>query len=403
MLFGEMIAVALQSLRANLFRAILAMLGIIIGVASVIAMVAIGSGARQAVDEQIESLGASLLTIRTSQAMSHGIAQGDKSKLKMRDAEALSADATTLTGVVPELTTMTQAKIGDRNQSLRVVGSTPNFTDVSNYRLQTGRLLTASDGAAKRTVALLGGSVPAKFEMDPADIVGQTVYLKGIAFQVVGVLYEKGQQGFRNPDEQIWIPLDTARYRVAGTDTLDSIGAMVAKGTPVEQAITDIERVMRREHRILPGEDNDFNIADPRQFMEIRETTARIFSVLIAGIASIILIVGGIGIMNIMLVTVTERTREIGIRKALGATRRNILTQFLVESLVMCLMGGALGVLAGTGIGALIGRVAHWNTHISLLAVTLAFAFSAGIGLLFGLLPARKAAALDPIEALRYE
>jgi putative ABC transport system permease protein len=403
MLFGEMIAVALQSVRANMFRAILAMLGIIIGVASVIAMMAIGSGARQAVDEQIESLGASVLTIRSGNAMMRGIAQGEKSTLKLRDSDALAADAGTLTSVVPELTTMAQAKVGDRNQSLRVVGSTPNFAEVGGYKLQTGRLLAASDGAAKRTVALLGGGVPAKFEMAASDLLGQTIYLKGIAFTVVGVLEEKGQQGFRNPDEQIWIPIDTARYRVVGADSLDSIAARMVKGLPVEQGIADIERVLRREHKILPGEDNDFSIADPRQFMEIRETTAKIFSFLISGIASIILVVGGIGIMNIMLVTVTERTREIGIRKALGATRRNILTQFLIESLVMCLIGGALGVLAGTGIGQLIGRIAHWNTHMSPLAIALAFGFSAAIGLVFGLLPARKAAALDPIEALRYE
>ena len=178
---------------------------------------------------------------------------------------------------------------------------------------------------------------------------------------------------------------------MVGTDTLDSISAMVAKGLPVEVAIADIERVLRREHKILPGEDNDFNIGDPRQFMQIRETTAKIFQYLITGVASIILVVGGIGIMNIMLVTVTERTREIGIRKALGATRQNILTQFLIESLVMCLIGGGLGVLVGTGIGTLIGRVAHWNTYISPFAVIMAFAFSAAIGLVFGLLQIGRA------------
>ena len=403
MLFREMFAVALQSVRANLFRAVLTMLGIIIGVASVITMVAIGSGARQAVDEQIEALGASVLTVRSGQPFARGIAQGAASTLKIRDAEALSAESTVLSGVVPELTTMTQAKIGNRNQNLRIVGSTPNFASVSAYQLQTGRLLFASDDAVKRTVALLGGAVPAKFEMDAEGIIGQTIYLKGIAFQVIGVLKEKGQQGFRNPDEQIWIPLNTARFRIIGTDRLDSIAARVPQGVPVERAITDIERILRREHKILPGEDNDFNIGDPRQFFDMRQAAAKIFAYLLASIASISLIVGGIGIMNIMLVTVTERTREIGIRKALGATRRNILIQFLVEALVLCLIGGAIGILLGTGIAAVIGKIAGWNTSISVTSVALAFAFSATVGLVFGMLPARKAARLDPIAALRYE
>jgi putative ABC transport system permease protein len=220
---------------------------------------------------------------------------------------------------------------------------------------------------------------------------------------VVAVLEEKGSSGFRNVDEQIWIPLGTAQYRIFGTDRLDVISAKLAPGSTVERAMVDVERVLRREHQIAPGKDNDFTVSDPRQFLNFQEAAAGIFSSLLAGIASISLIVGGIGIMNIMLVTVTERTREIGVRKALGATRMNILSQFIVESLVLCLLGGAVGVTLGSGVAALLTSVLGWQVRVSFTAVMMALGFSAAVGLFFGIWPARKASRLDPIEALRYE
>jgi putative ABC transport system permease protein len=305
--------------------------------------------------------------------------------------------------VVPEIAGQLQIKLGSRNENLRVAGVSANFAAIQGYQLDTGRLMTQADDAARRPVAVLGASVPGKLGSTADAIVGQTVYIKGIAFQVVGVLAEKGASGFRNVDEQVWIPFYTGQYRVFGTDQLDSISAQMAAGVPVERAIVDIERVMRREHQILPGKDNDFSIADPRQFFNVREAAANIFAILLAGIASISLVVGGIGIMNIMLVTVTERTREIGIRKALGASRWNILLQFVVEAMVLCLLGGAVGVLLGSGVALLLAKTVGWNTQVSPLAVLLAFGFSAAVGLFFGIWPARKAARLDPIEALRYE
>jgi putative ABC transport system permease protein len=403
MLLNEMLVVALQSVRANLFRAILTMLGIIIGVASVIAMVAIGSGARAAVDQQIEALGASVLSVRPGTFMHMGVARGSD-KLSIDDAEALARDAgEALDAVVPEMAQQLQVKLGSRNESLRILGTTPEFAAVGDYKLQHGRLFSRADDAAKRPVAVVGSAVPAKLGMEAPALVGQTVYIRGIAFNVAGVLEEKGATGFRNVDEQIWIPLATARYRIFGTATLDSISARVRPGVAVERATVEIERIMRREHQLAPGRDNDFSISDPRQFFNVREAAANIFAILLASIASISLIVGGIGIMNIMLVSVTERTREIGIRKALGATRFNILLQFVIEAMVLCMLGGMVGIALGSGIALLLAKLLGWQTAVSPAAILMAFGFSAGVGLFFGIWPARKASRLDPIEALRYE
>ena len=402
MLFVEMILVALQSVRANLFRAFLTMLGIIIGVASVITMIAIGSGAKAAVDQQIDQLGASVLSVRAGSFMRMGVAQSG-AVLTIKDAEAITTGAASVIGVVPEIAGQLQIKLGNRNENLRVAGVTANFPGIQGYTIGSGRSFTNADDASRRAVAVIGASVAAKLGSSGDAIVGQTIYIKGIAFEVLGVFAEKGSSGFRNVDEQVWVPFYTARYRVFGTEQLDSVSAQMAPGSTVERSIVEIEQVLRREHQIQPGKDNDFSISDPRQFFNVREAAANIFAILLAGIASISLVVGGIGIMNIMLVSVTERTREIGIRKALGASRRNILLQFVVEAMVLCMLGGAGGIALGAGITTLIARFAGWNMAISPTAVALAFCFSAAVGLFFGIWPARKAAGLDPIEALRYE
>jgi putative ABC transport system permease protein len=402
MLFGEMIAIALQSIRANLFRGFLTMLGIIIGVGSVITMVALGSGAQRAVDEQIDSLGASILSIRSSGIFSHGVSRGGTT-LTIVDAEALSQRLEMVTDIVPEVSRQIQLKLGNKNRNLRVVGTRSNFADVHRYELENGRMFTMSDDSSKHRVAILGNGVPGKLDATAQAMIGQNLYIQGIAFEVIGIFKEKGRTGWRNVDEQVWIPLDTAHSRVFGTRDLDLISARIIPGLPVEQALVEIERVLRHEHQISPGANNDFSIGDPRQFFNIRQAATDVFAYLLASIASISLIVGGIGIMNIMLVTVTERTREIGIRKALGATRFNILMQFLVEAMVLCLIGGGVGVALGAGIASVMTRMIGWQTVVSPTAIGIAFLFSAGIGLFFGIWPASKAARLDPIEALRYE
>lgn len=403
MLMTEMIAVALQSILANLFRGFLTMLGIIIGVASVITMVALGSGAQQAVDEQIDSLGASVLSIRTG-SKKHGGISNESNNLTIDDAEALRRDALTIDAIVPEMSRGMQVKYANQNEKLRIVGTTPNFTEINNYALFEGRMFTETDESAKRRVAVIGARVPGKLIDGLQSLLGRSIYINGIAFEVIGMFEEKGStRSWRNPDEQIWIPLQTARYRVFGTENLEGISARVRRGVSEEEAIIDIERIMRREHQIMPGARNDFGIGDPQEFQNIRAEATNIFAYLLASIASVSLFVGGIGIMNIMLVTVTERTREIGIRKALGATRVNILVQFMVEAMVLCLLGGTLGILLGVGVATLLANLLGWSTPVSLQTIAIAFAFSAGVGLFFGIWPARKAAIMDPIEALRYE
>jgi putative ABC transport system permease protein len=334
--------------------------------------------------------------------MRHGVGSSQIT-LNIDDAQALASDASMISAIVPEVSRQLQTKYLNKNQNIRIVGIPPNFADVHNYAIHYGKIFTQADSAAKRRVAVLGHGVPKKLETTAEKIFGKDIYINNTSFEVVGILEEKGSAGFRNTDEQIWIPLTTAQFRVFGTKELDVISAQVARGVAVERAIVDIERILRREHRILPGAKNTFSIGDPRQFFNVRQAATQIFAYLLASIASISLIVGGIGIMNIMLVTVTERTREIGIRKALGATRFNILMQFLIEAMVLCLIGGLVGVLLGVGISYAMNEIIGWQTFVSPLAIGIAFAFSAGIGLFFGIWPASKAAKLDPIEALRYE
>jgi putative ABC transport system permease protein len=401
-LLGELIVVALESVRANLMRSLLTMLGIIIGVGSVITMLAVGAGAQGAVDRQIEQLGAGLLTIRAGQSFQMGVAKAVET-LTTDDVEALLRDSTTIGAVVPERSGMEQVKLGNQNRNLRIVGTTANFPEVQDYHLEAGQVFGAGDDSAKRAVAVLGAKVPAMFDETPESIVGKTIYVRGLAFDVIGVFVEKGTTGFRNVDEQVWLPLDTARFRLFGTKSLDLISAKPVQGASMQRAVVDIERILRREHRLRPGQDNDFTIQDPRQFLDFQQAAANIFAYLLASIASVSLVVGGIGIMNIMLVTVTERTREIGIRMALGATRFNIMVQFMIEAMLICLLGGTLGVLLGLGVSKLLTSFAGWQATVSATAIARAFGFSALVGLFFGLWPARKAARMDPIAALRYE
>ncbi len=402
MLLGETLRIALQSIRGNLFRAALTMLGIVIGVGAVITMVALGTGAQRAIDEQMQALGGDILSIGRANRFSRGIAR-DEGTLTTDDAAALAKGSDLFDGVVPEINSRFQVKHGNRNLNLSVIGTTPNYLDVHGFTMALGSMFTRADDAGRRRVAVLGSEIPGMLDTDAAGLIGRTIQIRSIGFEVIGVLESKGSSGWRNPDDDVWIPLKTAQFRVTGDDAVESISVRVRDGAPIEQAMVDVERVLRREHGILPGKDNDFSIMNRKQFLDSRQQATEVFTYLLAGIAGVSLVVGGIGIMNIMLVTVTERTREIGIRKALGATRANILLQFLVESMMLCLIGGVLGLLLGAGAAYLANQLAGWQTVVTTASVLTAFAFSAAVGLTFGIWPAQRAARLDPIDALRYE
>jgi putative ABC transport system permease protein len=402
MVIFEIIRVALQSILANLFRSMLTMLGIIIGVAAVITMVAVGSGAQRAINEQIESLGANILNISSARSFRGGISRNQMT-LTVNDAQTLKDESRYIMALVPEIDGREQVKYKNKNINISIIGTTPDFAPVQGFKIKYGRMFTLSDDQAKRRVAVLGADIPGELEANPHELIGSVITIKNQPFEILGIFEEKGSVGYRNPDDDIWIPLQTAQFRVQGTDRLETISAQISEKVSLEKAIVEIERLLRREHKILPGKDNDFTITDSRIFLNTAQEATRIFTFLLAAIASVSLIVGGIGIMNIMLVSVTERTKEIGIRSALGATRTNILFQFLVESMALCLLGGIAGIGVGYFASSMLNELAGWQTYVSPSSIVVAFTFSAIVGLLFGLLPARRAAHLDPIDALRYE
>ena len=406
MLFGEIISVALGALRANKLRSLLTMLGIVIGVAAVIAMVALGTGAQTAVKERIASLGTTLLTITPGQQRGMGIVIADQNtKLTMDDAKAIESRAENVTAVQPEMNRNLQITWQNKNASASVVGASANYLEVRKYKLMVGRMFTTNEDDAKQRVAVVGPAVATNMGLEAPDaLLGENIRIRGIQFLVIGVLESKGQASpFGNPDEQILIPINTARFRLLGTDRLRSISALAVSEDKIPDAMADIQKALRREHRLRPNQPDDFQMRSQADFLNTLGETTQVFTYLLSGIAAVSLLVGGIGIMNIMLVSVTERTREIGIRKALGATRWNILLQFLIEAIVLCCVGGLIGIVVGSGGATAMSRAFAWNVRISPGAIILAFAFSAAVGVIFGVWPARRAATMDPILALRYE
>ena len=404
--FGEIIAVALDALRVNKLRSILTMLGIIIGVAAVIAMLALGTGAQQAVNQRISSLGTTLLTVIPGQVFTGGVAsQADRAPLKTADAVALAERGQGFAGVEPEMGRQLQVVYKNANASTQVIGTTPNYLDVRRFTLSGGRMFTQGEDDGRKRVAVLGATVLRNLNLEsPDQIIGQQVQVGGNQFEVIGTLASKGgATGFNDPDDQILIPLGTGRFRVFGNDNLRSINVLAPSEDAIPQTMAEIQRVLRREHRLAAGRPDDFQIRSQADFLNTLGETTQVFTYLLAGIAAVSLLVGGIGIMNIMLVSVTERTREVGIRKALGATRTTVLTQFLIEAIVLCLLGGLIGVALGIGIAYTLKAVLQWSTSVSLASVILSFVFSAVVGVVFGVWPARRAASLDPIQALLYE
>ena len=407
MLFGETLEVAMAALRANKLRSFLTMLGIVIGVAAVIAMVALGRGAQQSVKERIASLGTTLLTVQPGAARGTGgiVMVNDRIPLTMDDAQAIEERSTLIAAIQPEMSRQLQVQWSNQNTNTMIVGTSSNYLEVRNFKLAAGRMFTTGEDAARKKVAVLGWQQLENLGVqDPEALLGEPVKIGGLSFEVIGVLASKGQGGgFFNPDDQVLIPIETAQFRVMGSDRLRSINLLANSEEEIPMVMAETQTILRREHRLRSGQPNDFQIRSQADFLTTLGETTQVFTLLLAGIAAVSLLVGGIGIMNIMLVSVTERTREIGIRKALGATRYNILLQFLIEAIVLCLLGGIVGIALGAGFAILMKQAFAWNTSVDPFSIILSFAFAAGVGILFGVWPARRAARLDPIVALRYE
>jgi putative ABC transport system permease protein len=402
---AELLRVGLQALTRNRMRSALTVLGIVIGVAAVIATLAIGQGARAAVQAQIRALGANTMTVAPGTITAGGARSGMGSitTLTPEDALAIKAECPAIEAVAPTVRTVVQVVHGNTNWSTQVQGTTPDFVFIRQWPVESGVFVTDSDvrGAAK--VCVLGQNVKQELFGD-SDPVGQVVRIKDIPFRVVGVLAAKGGQGFGgNQDDIVIVPITTAQRKLLGITHVNSILLSAVSESAVDDASDQITDLLRQRHRIRPDGDPDFMIFTQKEIATSAEATSKVMTTLLLSVAAVSLLVGGIGIMNIMLVSVTERTREIGIRRAIGARRRDILFQFLVESAFLALAGGALGVALGMGAATLITQIARWPTMIQPGAVALAFGFASGVGVFFGFYPAHRASRLDPVEALRYE
>jgi putative ABC transport system permease protein len=387
-------------------RSALTMLGVIIGVASVIAMIALGSGARASIDEQIQSQGTNIIYVNAG-SFGRGPGQarggaGTQTNLTLEDAEAI-AQLPVVGLATPSVRTRAQVVAGNMNWSTQVEGANENFVVIRNWPIRSGSNISPRDIAIADKVCLLGDTVTRTLFPDQ-DPVGQVIRIKNLPFRVLGVLAPKGQGQFGDDqDDFILAPYTTVQKKLAGITHINRVTISAARADLVEEAAVQITRLMRARHRIQNPEDDDFSVRTLEEMAATRTAMAETMTLLLMSVASVSLLVGGIGIMNIMLVSVTERTREIGLRMAVGARTRDILRQFLLEAVTLSLLGGSLGILLGVGVSKGVTQGLGWPTMITTASIVVAFAFSAAVGIFFGFYPAQKAAGLDPIEALRYE
>ena len=407
---GTSVRIAVRALKVNRTRSALTMLGIIIGVAAVIAMVGVGSGATERIQEQIQSIGSNLIIVLPGSISTNGVrlGSGGVATLTEDDAKALAAECPSVALAAPTVRGGVQVVYGNNNWATTVQGVTPDYMTLRDYTMSSGQFFTTQDVEAAAKTAVLGETVAQNLFGD-GNPAGQAVIIKNVPFTVAGVLTPKGQSPTgQDQDDVILLPISTATQKVLGANKANAkaVGSVMVQAISpqtMDEAIQEMEDLLRERHRILPGLEDDFTIRNLTEVFAAQETSAQVMAILLGAIASVSLVVGGIGIMNIMLVSVTERTREIGLRLAVGAKRKNILSQFLVEAVTLSLVGGIIGIGVGVAASMLISRLAQWSTDISVLSVLASFLFSALVGVFFGYYPARKAAFLNPIEALRYE
>ncbi|MBY0054386.1 ABC transporter permease [Brevibacillus agri] len=401
----ECVRISFRSIRANGLRSVLTMLGIIIGVAAVIAMVAIGEGTSSSVASQINGLGSNLLIVSPGQATQGRVSLGAGSlnTLTLADAEAI-AEKESVAGVAPSVNGRAQIVWGSNNYSSMLEGTTADFLRVRNAEVAQGRFFTNFEVTRQFNVAVVGTEVVSNlFKDTTTNPVGQTVQINRVPFTIIGVLKSQGSSGMTNNDDRILIPITTAMSRLTGGKNVGTIYVSAASSDTMDAAQQDIHQTLRAQHNLRPQAADDFRITSQSDILSTAQEVSSSMTALLSGIAAISLIVGGIGVMNIMLVSVTERTREIGIRKAIGAKRRDILRQFLIEAVTLSLIGGILGIAIGVGAALLISKLGSLATSISLTPILYAFLTSSLVGVIFGVYPARKAAQLKPIDALRYE
>ena len=377
-------------------------MAIIIGTAAVIAVIGIGSSANKALEAEIDDFGPRTLYVSPGQNRRGAVTKG-LIPLDIKDAYALAKNKDHDWMVSPYITRNRQVKFNNANINERIRANLPIHFKVSGFDIEYGTIFTEEQNLGRKRVVVLGSSVPKELQTSARQILNKEILIAGTSYEVIGVLKEEGNTGWQNPDDELYIPLLTGAQRLFGTETIDSMSVGISKDANVDEVMMTIERILRSQHDIGPGQDNDFRISDYSQFSDLRRQATGIFTALIAGIAGISLIVGGIGVMNIMLVSVTERTREIGLRKALGATHKAIMLQFIVEAILLCLIGGCIGVFLGTSILYLFASLNEWPFAMPFSAIIGSITFSAMVGLFFGIWPARKAAKLDPAISLRYE
>jgi putative ABC transport system permease protein len=404
------IRIALRALRVNMLRSMLTMLGIIIGVGAVITMIAVGAGAQARVEEQIKGLGTNLIILSPGSVTAGGVRMGagSRSSLTEDDSYAIQRELPTVQASAPTLRGAGQVVAAGNNWSTVFFGVTPEYLEARNWVVATGKMFETSDLMGSTKVALLGETVVRSLFGD-SDPIGQTVRIRKVPFVVIGTLGRKGQNMMgQDQDDIILMPISTARNRVLGGNTakqrsVGSVSIKIRDGEDMKEAEEQIRSLLRQRHRLQAGQDDDFSLRNLSEVLQTQEESSRVMALLLAAVASVSLMVGGIGIMNIMLVSVTERTREIGLRMAVGARSSDILTQFLVEAVTLALIGGLLGILLGVGSSIAIANFAAWRVELRPESILLAVGFAAAIGIFFGFYPARKASRLLPIEALRYE